>query len=93
MTFEIQYEESVVKKDIPKLSKKNKEIIKNAIDQKLISEPDKFGKPLRRSLKGYRKLRVGDFRIIFRIEKKIVKIFIIDNRSIVYKHAKTRVLK
>lgn len=93
MIFQIQYEEAVVKKDIPKLSVKNKEKIKNSIEQKLTTEPDKFGKPLRRSLKGYRKLRVGDHRVIFRIEKNTIKIFIIEHRSIVYKHAKTRVLK
>jgi len=91
MIFKLQYEEAVVKKDISKLSAKNKTKIKKLIEEKLTFEPDKFGKPLRRSLKGYRKLRIGDCRVIFRIEKKTVKIFVINHRSIVYKRAKMRI--
>jgi len=46
-----------------------------------MGEPELYGKPLRRSLKGYRKLRVGDYRVIFRIEKHFIKIFVIQHRS------------
>ena len=84
MKFAIQYHEAVVKEDIPKLPKINRERIKKAIEEKLTNYPEQFGKPLRRSLKGYRKLRVGDYRVIFRIEKRIVKILIIQHRTIVY---------
>lgn len=31
-------------------------------------DPVLFGKPLRYSLKGYRRLRVGDYRVVFCIE-------------------------
>ena len=92
MNFEVQYHESVVKQDLPRLSKTIKDRIKNAIEDKLMHDPLNFSKPLRRSLKNYRKLRVGDHRIIFRIEKNIIKIFIIQHRSIVYQHAKKRTL-
>lgn len=101
MKFELLYAEEVKKKDIPKLSVEVREIVKLAIEAKLLFEPEKYGKPLRRSLRGYRKLRVGDYRVIFRIEgvggKKgegvaAVKIFAILHRSIVYKYAKSRVL-
>ena len=85
MIFQIQYHKQVVKCDIPKLTKKAKERIKNDIEKKLIPHPEKFGKPLRKSLKGYRKLRSGDYRIVFRIEKKSVKILLIEHRSVVYK--------
>jgi mRNA interferase RelE/StbE len=61
-----------------------KKKIHRAILERLTTKPDLYGKPLRRSLKGYRKLRVGDYRVIFRIEKNIVKIFIIQHRSRVY---------
>jgi len=84
IVFEIQYHENVVKKDIPRLPKKQKEIIKKIIEEKLQTSPEIFGKPLRRSLNGYRSLRCGDYRIIFRIEKTVVKIFVIQHRSIVY---------
>ena len=56
-----------------------------------VTEPDVFGIPLRRSLKGHRKLRVGDYRIVFRIEKKTVLILAILHRSVVYQRTSRRV--
>lgn len=84
MKFELRYHELVIEKDIPKLPKSVKQKIAHAIENKLVFSPEYFGKPLRRSLKGYRKLRVGDYRVIFRIEGGVVKIFIIQHRSVVY---------
>lgn len=91
MNFEIQYHEFVFREDIPKLSKTMKERIRCVIEEKLAMHPEIFGKPLRRSLKGYRKLRVGDYRIIFCIDGKIVKIFIIQHRSVVYGMSSKRI--
>jgi len=91
MNFEIRYHEAVVSDDIPKLSQEWRDTIKNAIEKKLTASPEVFGKPLRHSLKGYRKLRVGDYRIVFSIEKNIVKIFVIQHRSVVYKILKKRI--
>ena len=85
MNYEILYVDKVVKNDLPKISGSYKNRIKQAIENKLVTEPDLYGKPLRKSLKGYFKLRVGDYRIIFRIEKEKVKIFVIAHRKIVYK--------
>ncbi len=88
MNFEICYHEDVLEKDIPKISKEWQNSIKKAIEEKLTTRPEVFGKPLRHSLKGYRKLRVGDYRIIFRIERTIVKVFAIQHRSVVYRRQK-----
>ena len=82
--FNVIYHHLVIRNDIPKLSSEWKEKVRRAIEERLITHPDLYGKPLRRSLKGYRKLRVGDYRVIFRIEKNIVKIFVIQHRSVVY---------
>ena len=90
--YDIEYHEMVVKEDIPKISKKEKDRIRKAVEDKLQTQPELFGKPLRKSLKNYRSLRVGDYRIIYRITKKIVKIFIIQHRSVVYNTASTRIL-
>jgi mRNA interferase RelE/StbE len=90
MIFEIRYHHDVVAADIPKLSSKMKERIRVAIEQKLMMAPEQFGVPLRRSLRGYRKLRVGDYRIIFRIDGSIVKVFMIQHRSVVYKKMTVR---
>lgn len=89
--FDIVYHPEVVEKDIPKLSPSDKNRIKKAVEDKLAISPEIFGKPLRRSLKGYRKLRVGDYRVIYRIEGKKVKIFYIGHRSVVYKKADKRI--
>lgn len=92
MNFKIIYHEAVLLVDIPKLSKTARENIKKAVEKKLSTEPEHFGKPLRRSLKGYRKLRVGDYRVLFRLEETIVKIFAIQHRSVVYKSSTRRLL-
>ena len=84
MSYEILYADKVVKIDIPKISGSYKNRIKEAIEIKLATEPGLYGKPLRKSLKGYLKLRVGDYRIIFRVESIRVKIFAIAHRRVVY---------
>ena len=84
MSYEILYVGKVVKEDIPKTSGSYRERIKQAIETRLMTDPDLYGKPLRRSLKGYFKLRVGDYKIVFRIERQKVKIFAITHRRVVY---------
>ena len=91
VNFEIFYHQLVVKEDMLKLGNADKNNIRKAIENKLTTNPETFGKPLRRSLKAYRKLRVGDYRVIYRIESKKVKIFYIGHRSIVYKKADKRI--
>ena len=91
MTFEVRYHQLVVEEDIPKLSSVWRMKIRLAIEKRLTTKPDLYGKPLRRSLKGCRKLRVGDYRVIYRVEERVVKILIIQHRSVVYNHAENRV--
>ena len=88
--FRVVYHHRVVSDDIPKLSAAWRKKIQHAINDRLTTHPDLYGKPLRRSLKGYRKLRVGDYRVIFRIEKKTVKVVIVAHRSAVYDVAQKR---
>lgn len=90
INFQIEYHELVIKEDIPKLSEKGKVRIKASIEMKLQNQPELFGKPLRKSLKNYRSLRIGNCRVIYRIEAKKVKIFIIQHKSVVYENVKQR---
>ena len=60
------------------------------IESKLLVEPEIFGKPLRRSLKGCRALRVGDYRVVFRVEGKTIHILGIVHRSSNYKGVEKR---
>ena len=73
-----------VKEDIELLDKKQRKIVAKALENRLGNEPEKYGKPLRGSLKGYWKLRVGDIRVIFKIIKNEVQILGIINRKLVY---------
>jgi mRNA interferase RelE/StbE len=68
VNYRIEYLESVVREDIPALSGEIRARIRAAIEQKLASHPVEFGKPLRYSLKGARRLRVGDWRVVYTIE-------------------------
>ena len=88
--FTILYHPQVVENDIPALSTTWKERIKSAVEEKLTVAPESFGKPLRQSLRGYRKLRVGDYRVVFRIEHDTVYTLAILHRSVVYKKAQER---
>lgn len=83
--YKIEYLESV-QGDLLNVSKSNKEEIRKAIEKKLATNPIEFGKPLQYSLKGLRRLRVGDYRIIFQIEehKKTVLVVKIGHRKEVY---------
>lgn len=91
--FKVSYHYLVVEDDIPKLSAVWKKNIRQAIETKLTTQPEVYGKPLRHSLKNYRKLRVGDYRVIFKIEGSNVKIFIIQHRSKVYSGVEKRIIK
>ncbi len=68
MTYRIVYLESVVREDILKLFKAAKQQVRKAIENKLPDHPIEFGRPLPYSLKGARRIRVGDYRVIYRIE-------------------------
>lgn len=85
--YKILYDLGSKQKDLEKIPKAIRKIIKEAIEKKLMVDPIAFGKPLKYSLKGYRRLRVGDYRVIYRIDEGqvIVIIIDIDHRKSVYK--------
>ena len=85
--FEIEYLDSVVDEDIPSLPKSTREQIKRAIEWRLTQDPVGLGKPLRYSFIGHRRVRVGDYRIVYRIDqqKKTVTIVAIKHRKDVYR--------
>lgn len=84
--YRVRYIEEVVRKHIPSLSSSIKALIKRAIEERLMVDPMGFGKPLRYSLKGHRSMRVGDYRVVYRIEQEsdVVLIIAIKHRKDVY---------
>ncbi len=90
VVFTILYHPLVLKDDLPKIGAAHRSRLKKAIEHKLMRDPALFGIPLRQSLKGHRKLRVGDFRIVFSIDKQTVFVVAILHRSIVYQMVSKR---
>ncbi len=66
-----------VDKDLKCIGKSRAKRAIKAIDAKLVTEPETFGAPLRKGLAGLRKLRVGDIRIVYRIEKERIEVLVI----------------
>ncbi|MBC8464964.1 MAG: type II toxin-antitoxin system RelE/ParE family toxin [Parcubacteria group bacterium] len=88
--YTISLHKEVIRTDIPKLSKSVRERMDRVIQEKLMTSPEIFGKPLLHSLKGYRKLRVGDYRIVFAVRESKVYIVMIRHRSKSYDSALQR---
>jgi addiction module RelE/StbE family toxin len=83
--FKIEYLE-VVEKQVASIPSNIKNTIKNAIEERLTTNPVELGKPLRYSFKGHRRMRVGNYRIIYRIEDltKTIIIIAIKHRKDIY---------
>jgi mRNA interferase RelE/StbE len=85
LTFRVEYLRTVVDDDISALPKSAKRPIRRAIETKLTAHPFELGKPLRYSLRGARRLRVGDYPVIYRIEPPdVVLVVKIGHRREVY---------
>lgn len=84
MSFSLRYHPDVKSVDLPLINAKMKKRIKKAIETRLATAPHLYGEPLRKTLKGYWKLRVGDYRVVFKIIENEVRIFGIIHRKKVY---------
>jgi len=84
LPFELRYHPDVKAIDIPLLDAKLRNRIKRAIETRLTTAPHQYGVPLRKTLHGYWKLRVGDYRVVFKIAGEEVWIFGVIHRKRVY---------
>jgi mRNA interferase RelE/StbE len=89
--YRLRYHPDVKGKDLPKLNRNIQKRIKTAIEQRLLIAPEKYSEPLRRTLKGYRKLRVGDYRIVLKLESDDILILGICHRKDVYERMEWRI--
>ncbi|MBU6231773.1 MAG: type II toxin-antitoxin system RelE/ParE family toxin [Patescibacteria group bacterium] len=90
--MKIDYHPSVLPRDISGIMMEDRKKIKLSIDNKLTSHPEVFGIKLRGTLKDFWKLRVGDYRVIFKPERERVYVLAIGNRKDVYKIAERRLI-
>ncbi len=90
MECSLIYHPEVAKKDLPEIPANIKTRIRTAIEERLLNDPVKYGAPLRWSLKGFRKLRIGDYRVIYTLQKNRITILKIGRRKEVYSAVLTR---
>jgi mRNA interferase RelE/StbE len=91
LIFEIRYHPDVKIVDLPLMDAKIQKRIKTAIEMRLLTAPHQYGEPLRKTLKGYWKLRVGDYRVVFKIMDQEVYILGIIHRKKVYEKIGKRI--
>lgn len=90
MNYEVVYHPDVKERDLPNIDNRNKLMIKKAIEKRLTSHPEIYGKPLRHTLKGYWKLRIGDYRVVFKILQQKIIILGILHRKDIYEEIQKR---
>ena len=84
MSYTLHYHPGIQQDDLPRIPENMRRRIRKGIESRLLIDPLRFGEPLKRSLRGYRKLRVGDYRVIYRIDGERVVILKIGHRKEVY---------
>lgn len=82
--YRLSYHPDVPAEDISVLNGDIRTRIRKAIESRLTRAPQDYGKPLMGNLSGYWSLRVGDYRVTYRIEAKEVRIIQIAHRRDAY---------
>ena len=82
--YDLQYHPKILSHDLRKIDNKSRGIIQRAIESKLSISPEIYSESLKQDLRGLRKMRVGNYRIIFYIKSREIFIMIIAHRSSVY---------
>ena len=78
VTYKIKLHKKVVTDDSKQFDDPTKEKIKRKCKELLSHSPEEVGEPLHLELKGYRKLKIlNEYRIIYRVEKTQVLVFIL----------------
>jgi mRNA interferase RelE/StbE len=83
LEFIFKYHRSV-KDDLDKLDNYSKSRIKRVMEAKLLIDPINTGELLKGNLKGFRKLKVGDYRIVYKVSEKEIHILGIRHRKDIY---------
>lgn len=75
--YQVLLDELIFEVDFKHIDLRDQKRIIKAIGKKLTIHPIDYGKPLRGSLKGYWKLRVGKYRVIYQIKEDSVLVYVI----------------
>ena len=76
MTWTIRYHR-LVHDDLRLVSEVDRRRIHRAIESRLGVDPEAYGKPLSGELRGFWRLRVGDWRVVYRIHREIIEVLVV----------------
>lgn len=65
--YRVPYHLAVADEDIPRMPAKLRLRVAAAVERRLTEAPECVGTPLRGTLKGYWKLGIGDYRVVYTI--------------------------
>lgn len=84
MAYVLRYHPAVAEEDVPAVPRNLRARVARAIEARITAAPHQYGVPLRGTLKGHWKRRVGDYRVVFKVVADEVWILTILHRSTVY---------
>lgn len=76
MTWSISYHPDV-EEDLESAGPSAARRIMRAIDSKLTKAPLQFGTPLSGNLANFRKLKIGDYRVVYQVQEKKIIVFVL----------------
>ncbi|MBM9538809.1 type II toxin-antitoxin system RelE family toxin [Desulfobulbus alkaliphilus] len=76
MSWTILYHRNV-SEDLESIGPAAARRVMRAIDEKLIQAPLQFGAPLSQNLGGFRKLRIGDYRVVYCVVATRVLVYVL----------------
>ncbi len=91
MAYDLGYHPKVTAEDLKSLSADVRRRIARTIDERLTTDPVRFGVRLRGHLRDCWKLRVGDYRVVYALRGRTVVILAILHRKDVYRQAERRI--
>ncbi len=77
MVWEIVFHRQVIERDLPRIASGPRELILDVLSRRLGTAPESYGKPLRAPLAAFRRLRVGDYRVVYRVERQRVMVQVV----------------
>lgn len=75
--WKVKIHRLVLAEDFKSIGYSGQKIILKALRKKLALEPLNYGEPLREEFKGYWKLRVRDYRVIYRVKQDALEVLVI----------------
>lgn len=75
--WQVEIHPLVWEEDFARLDPHARQLITKAIRKKLATNPTAFGKPLSGILRGYWRLRVDQYRVMYRIEQRRLVVLVV----------------